>query len=849
MASPIKIQSSSLLIQWANEEAGWIRQIVTDILSSKNRATDHDVDRYFDLFLKEKHLGSENAPLVPLLAQTALNGDKSEALALKTLKIKAGVNALKDGQILEFGSSLTVVFGENGSGKSGYVRVLKRAAGVRTAEQILGNVRQTTSSSPRADFEFTLNGHVQPVLAWMNEERIAPLTQIAVFDARSAGTHVDDELTYVYTPGELALFPLVQDAVDRVRVKLNDEITRTSDPRNPFLLHFKRGTSVYPLIEKLGAATDLVHLKALATLSDTETEQMVQLETEVDSLKSTDLRAQLKVAEDQLTLVRDIVGGLQSIFTFDSTSYKKAIQDLKFAAAKELQVTSEAFADSKIPGVLADPWRRFIEAGEQYLKATGQDQDYPKDDTACIYCRQPLVGPALELVRSYREYSSGEARRLLRQAELHLTTCCAATTSLNIDQLVNSLNVEIERGRGASIKFLVEPLKTMTAFKKAVDGRTSELPDVTQLEAALKTANAIVSKLDETITGLGSKSAEREKLLATRQADLAELQARTLLAELWTGIEKKVQDAKWADGASQISKSFTGILRSLTEQAKTATQALLNTNFEALFVEEAKALRAPTVVLQFPGAKGQTLRRKVVGDHRPSEVLSEGEQKVVALADFLAETRVRQPNGPVIFDDPVNSLDFRRAKEVTSRICHLAKTHQVVVFTHSVMFASMLLENADRKTTNYIDIKNDGVPGIASIGTHPRTDTVSDLTKRLDAKIVAAKAATGEVQESLIESGYGILRALTEVLTERGLLRAITARYRANVRVDGLEKLNIADMGEAIKVTVATYSKVCRYIEAHSQPLDHLGIKPTVTELEADYNALKEVLKKYPPVE
>src|SRR5258708_8049766 len=137
MASPIKIQSSSLLIQWANEEAGWIRQIVTDILSSKNRATDHDVDRYFDLFLKEKHLGSENAPLVPLLAQTALNGDKSEALALKTLKIKARVNALKDAQILEFSSSLTVGFGENGSGKSGYVRVLKRAAGVQTAEQIL----------------------------------------------------------------------------------------------------------------------------------------------------------------------------------------------------------------------------------------------------------------------------------------------------------------------------------------------------------------------------------------------------------------------------------------------------------------------------------------------------------------------------------------------------------------------------------------------------------------------------------------------------------------------------------------------------------------------------------------
>ena len=79
------------------------------------------------------------------------------------------------------------------------------------------------------------------------------------------------------------------------------------------------------------------------------------------------------------------------------------------------------------------------------------------------------------------------------------------------------------------------------------------------------------------------------------------------------------------------------------------------------------------------------------GRHKPSKVLSEGEQKVLAIADFLAEARLGGITAPVIFDDPVSSLDHRRINEVARRIANLAEANQVIVFTHDILFATTLL--------------------------------------------------------------------------------------------------------------------------------------------------------------
>src|SRR5260370_29095015 len=119
----------ALLPRWANAQDGWARSIASDILKSSVQPSDLDIDRYLKLLLSEKKLSDEPFQPVPKIEEKQFDGNVLEAVRVDSLTVGDGVNALKPGAQIDFASGVTVIFGENGSGKSGFVRVLKRAAG------------------------------------------------------------------------------------------------------------------------------------------------------------------------------------------------------------------------------------------------------------------------------------------------------------------------------------------------------------------------------------------------------------------------------------------------------------------------------------------------------------------------------------------------------------------------------------------------------------------------------------------------------------------------------------------------------------------------------------------------
>src|ERR1700730_5139471 len=109
------------------------------------------------------------------------------------------------------------------------------------------------------------------------------------------------------------------------------------------------------------------------------------------------------------------------------------------------------------------------------------------------------------------------------------------------------------------------------------------------------------------------------------------------------------------------------------------------------------------------------------GKIKPSKVLSEGEQKVLAMADFLAEARLAGITAPVIFDDPVSSLDHRRVNEVAERIASLSADNQVIVFTHDILFTTKLLSLFEKsKRCNYFQVTDEDGKGKITRATGPR---------------------------------------------------------------------------------------------------------------------------------
>ena len=225
----------------------------------------------------------------------------------------------------------------------------------------------------------------------------------------------------------------------------------------------------------------------------------------------------------------------------------------------------------------------------------------------------------------------------------------------------------------------------------AADIRESAKTVASMVGAELATVRAAVQQMSE-------DKANAATALTKKQKELSELAARIELHRNVAAAREYVQRARRAQQLDKLSRVISsGASKQLTVQSKLASEDLVNKNFQTLFAEECALLRAPRVALRFQGRSGQAQRKKAVVSYKPSEVLSEGEQKVLALADFLAESRMRGTKAPLIFDDPVTSLDYRRLDEVAARIQNLAETHQVVVLTHNIMFASALMAARQNK--------------------------------------------------------------------------------------------------------------------------------------------------------
>lgn len=828
----------ALLPKWANNQDSWTRTIAVDVLKNRVQCADSDIDRYLKLLLAEKRLSDDPFEAVPKIEEKQLVGNPLDPVRLDSLKVGQGINAIKAGEQIDFATGVTVVFGENGSGKSGFVRVLKRAAGVRTAEDILHNIRGATRPTPSATFSVTVGKTSKPV-EWKNEFDIAPLNRASIFDARGARLHVEEDLTYVYTPGELTLFPFVQNGIERVRAALERTITANAPGANTLLVSFDRACSIYATIETLGAATDIDDIRKYAVLPENADATIESLKTEIDALKSTNIHNELKRARDRAAVVRSLKTAIETTKAFDIAKYAALVEACKKAARRHDEAGSMAFDSLGIPGVLTDEWRTFIQAGENYLNKHVAE-GYPHVADSCAYCQQPLTAKALELIKKYRDFTNNEIKADLDKAERELREYIAPITMLKADALHQQYTAETSGGGDVLMHVApaVEHIKSLAA--NLANSSAITWPDKDKvLAAAEKIVAEELTRLTGFASGLQSSIEQRQEALKKKQTELIELQGKSTAKYLLPQIEKRVSDAKFVSRANIVKNGMSGILRSLTDAAKDASEELLNKGFEKRFEDECRRLRAPNVTLNFPGRQGQVTRRKMVATYKPNQVLSEGEQKALALADFLAEVTAVPASSPVIFDDPITSMDYRRIHEVCDRIVALGNEHQVIVFTHNIWFAAELLSKADKKKWKYYDIRSEGGnSGVLSSASHPRVDTIAQVSNRVKKMIDGADKADGEIKAALVEKGYEELRGLCEIVVEHEMLKGVVQRYAPNVMMTKVEKINVGKLQESMLAVMPVFEKACRYIASHSQPIETQGIRPSLDELKADYEAV-----------
>ncbi len=844
----------SLLIEWANAQDQWIRALVAEIIETRRPLNETRVDYFFDLLQREKELASGEPVSVAELSAGATTRGDAQPLVLSCLAHKENVNALAANQVIEFNPRLTVLFGENASGKTGYVRILKRVAAVRTAEPILPDIRSASPrGAPRATFRFRLGSETQPEVEWRGDPGLEPLTRIDVFDSRAAVVHLDEDLTYAYTPGELALFPLVHDAIEKVRAKL-EGVQRESAPKsNPFSSRFPRESLLLAKIEALGPSSDLRGLEDLAQVTEDQEASLPGTREKVEALRSGNVQAPLQIARREQEVYDRAADVARALSGFDLVAHRAALGTLREAEVGHARATRDKFALDALPGVLGEEWRVFIEAAEEYIQAMGL-MPYPASGVQCIYCRQPLDEAAVALVQKYRDFRNGPLRAAVESARRRLDALTAGVIAADLD----SLQGEVQRlagnlGDGADPPVFLARALAMAEVGKAirsaiVAGETCEPPSL-DLEEAETSFRAHAAELARTAEDLRKQGEDRQRALAEESAKLRELEDRLTLRSLLSGIRSHVESARWADRAGAQLSRFQSIKRGLTETSKRASAEVLDRDFERRFAAECKALRAPRVTLAFPGREGEARRCKVLAPgHGLGEVLSEGEQKVVALADFLAEASLKRDKSPIVLDDPVTSLDHKRLQHVVDRLVALSSDRQVIVFTHDIWFAAELLARFERepKDCAFYDIESqDGRIGAVARGSHPRTDTFKDRSKRIQKLIEDAAKESGETRQAIVEKGYEELRGACEIVVEKDLLKGVTERYRPNVRMAVLDQIRADRLPAAVAAIGPVFETCCRRIASHSQPLPTLGVRPALDELRKDWETLSAARAEY----
>ena len=677
------------------------------------------------------------------------------------------------------------------------MRILKRAASVRTAEAILPNIgRPGSDGAPVATLDYEIGG-VSGGCVWTGEEGVSPFTRIDVFDAQGVDVHVDGELAYVYTPSELAVFGHTHDSIEAVKAILERALEEKLPAGNPYLNQFAREGTLYARIETLGPTTDLPELEAIAEITEEERAQLMPLRESVDALGSGASGARLQVAEAEQDVFRQLDAALAVAESFDRGAYARALRTARSAEKAHTRATREALIGEAIPGVLGEAWRRFIEAGEAYL-AEHKPRDYPKEGEACPYCLQDLGEAAVAVVRKYRAFCQSDLQDALEEARAALKEQIADAAAVQLERLAQDVEKMIESAgeEDAPDVSLLAARDFVTEFRalQETTGLGGDLEAAgfeAKITAARRPVDARLTTLETLVRDLRTQASEREERLESERAKLRELQDRVTLSELLPGIRDHAESAKWASRAKAILDRFPALSRSLTTASKLAGEQLLNHDFESAFTDECEALRAPAVTLDFPGRRGQPARRKsLTTEHRLRAVLSEGEQKVIALADFIAEATLRRSPAPIVLDDPVTSLDYKRLPHVADRLVELSETRQVIVFTHNIWFTMELLARFDRDRTacTYYDVSGrDTERGFVSVGESPRLDTWSDKKTRINRLIERAKnEEDSSMRDVFVEKGYDDMRGACEIIVENDLLQSVVQSYRPNVMVGNL---------------------------------------------------------------
>jgi energy-coupling factor transporter ATP-binding protein EcfA2 len=832
----------------------WGQMLASKILSG-NTVGDSDLEASYNVLLEDLDL------LPKTIERTNLNfsiGNSSDNIYLNDLKFEElkeleGVNALAEKQSLKLHPNLTIVYGANGSGKSGYARLMKRVFYSKSKEDILPNVHLSQNlKKPAAVFCFS-NGAENLELKFPDDVGHSAFTQFSVFDGKAVISHIDQRNQLSFRPAGLSFFSEYTEAVKKMEARIQGALaTRQSD--NYFSDLFEGDSPIKEMVSGLSANTKIAELNKYLPFNEEDQVEKSKNEIEYDKIliasKSKD--QQIKQLENMKQLISQAKTSIEKLNSFFSeNALEKISNQISDCVSKEIiakQQGSENFKTDYIQEIGGDEWKSFITAANTFAQKQKAGINYPSKGEYCILCHQPLSEESVELISKYWKFLKSEAEKMatVAQTQLQQTQSIFEKLEFNVFPDENILTEWMKVEKASDLAILKSQLLTLRELAGSLINDMKNRYQIKRevLVVEVKVLDDISEKISEKINGF----TDQEQLVELR--DL--LKKRTLfshrekLQQQIKSIEKFIENQIWIKKASKANSVWGK--RGITDTEKELSGKYFNQKYIDTFNEECQILDGQfDIQVTNTGAAGVSYRQLTLKGKSPSVVLSEGEQKVIALADFIAEMRMSSINRGMVYDDPVTSLDEYRKKRIAEHLVELSKNVQIIVFSHDLVFVSALITSCQDNKINFDSHwieKRDEQPGMIFLNNSPsyekeyRNNTIP-IRYYSEAKKDDCQPSK---RESLISEGFTALRTCYEVLVINDLFKNVVQRFNERVSIDSLKEVSLSH--ELIDEIGVNFGLCCRYMKGHTHSDAFAYQKPELSNLKEEIDRYDDIKKK-----
>lgn len=806
------------------------------------------------------------APLAKLHIPTLGAGTNTILTGLTNL---ANVNGFPPGRSIALApTGISVIFGENGAGKSGFARVMKRACRARHSSPVLPNAFSSgAAGTPKATLSFTANG-TPTTTHWMEGTTThADLAMVSVYDSNCATDYISRDGPCAFLPYGLNILGALGNAQAKIQQAVDREAAAIRLDRQQFAA--LSGThAVGQELAKLGPHTDIASLNDLAKLGSNELERITELEANLKAMNvEPAARAAETLSQRLASLVRAV--NLAERFTSEAALDKlaamsKAEDDARTAdhVAQALLVGEDDPESGErvalLDGTGGDAWKILFVAAETFSRAAyPHHEQHPAqgENDKCVLCQQGLDSNARLRMERFRAFVAADAAKNLASAHEAVTTALRNVFDANLEPVDAPTLIEI-RERDPALAASVEAHQASWKARRKWMDESHRLGYWEDARPPLPSGDFLSQQLTTKAHALLTWATEHRRSKdptqhAAMQVELAGLRARRDLRAHLPAINLHVEEAKRHAHLTSVSAALNTqkISAKVTALAKEhVTQTLADALNQDLASLGYKRNVKPVVTSQTRSGSN------IVGlaldgcTHGADKVLSEGEQRAIGLAFFLAEARLRGDLSTLVFDDPTTSLDHHHRRRIANHLVEVSTMRPVVVLTHDAVFLTALQQGIARlEATHSIQSVQwgGGGPGeiIEGLGWEslPYKNQMHQLRLKAGAMVKNHGQYPNDSEKREIRAAYTELRGAIERATREIILHDTIHPFVAEVKVVNLGGVVGFDLQEW-EALMRVYGKGSEATSGHDTPPEEQADLPSAQEFADDVEAVDTVV-------